>query len=106
GCLTIDESVSLNFRTAPFNARFPNTNQTRNCFQNYFHSCNKALSAKEQHTAPCERHQRVYKSLCLMSWVQKWDDQLEARSFPQKDLMGRIAPSSMSTCSLCTEMSK
>uniref|UniRef100_G3P8F3 Uncharacterized protein n=1 Tax=Gasterosteus aculeatus aculeatus TaxID=481459 RepID=G3P8F3_GASAC len=60
-----------NFRTAPFNARFPNTNQTRNCFQNYFHSCNKALSAKEQHTAPCERHQRVYKSLCLMSWEAK-----------------------------------
>lgn len=24
-----------NYRTAPFDARFPNTNQTRNCFQNY-----------------------------------------------------------------------
>lgn len=23
------------YRTAPFDARFPNTNQTRNCFQNY-----------------------------------------------------------------------
>uniref|UniRef100_A0AAQ4Q258 Cytochrome c oxidase subunit 6B2 n=1 Tax=Gasterosteus aculeatus aculeatus TaxID=481459 RepID=A0AAQ4Q258_GASAC len=69
-----------NFRTAPFNARFPNTNQTRNCFQNYFHSCNKALSAKEQHTAPCERHQRVYKSLCLMSWdTGCGDDALQSR---------------------------
>lgn len=24
-----------NYKTAPFDARFPNTNQTRNCFQNY-----------------------------------------------------------------------
>ena len=23
------------YKTAPFDARFPNTNQTRNCFQNY-----------------------------------------------------------------------
>ncbi len=28
-------------KTAPFDARFPNTNQTRNCWQNYidFHRC-------------------------------------------------------------------
>lgn len=30
----IDEKIK-NYRTAPFDARFPNTNQTRNCFQNY-----------------------------------------------------------------------
>lgn len=31
---TIDEKLK-NYRTAPFDARFPNTNQTRNCYQNY-----------------------------------------------------------------------
>lgn len=31
---TVDEKIQ-NYRTAPFDARFPNTNQTRNCFQNY-----------------------------------------------------------------------
>lgn len=145
------------YRTAPFDARFPNTNQTRNCFQNYlgkparphlhgacqpelgwaysrrrraneclycweqpgfllftadFHRCSKALSAKGQDPAPCVWYQRVYKSLCPISWVsfsitpdvypqistfldsffssscllqvQKWDEQLEAGTFPGK----------------------
>lgn len=31
---TIDDKIK-SYRTAPFDARFPNTNQTRNCFQNY-----------------------------------------------------------------------
>lgn len=34
-----------------------------------FHRCNKALSARDQDVAPCEWYQRVYKSLCPMSWV-------------------------------------
>lgn len=28
-----------NYRTAPFDARFPNTNQTRNCWANYMGKC-------------------------------------------------------------------
>ncbi|KAK0132673.1 Cytochrome c oxidase subunit 6B1 [Merluccius polli] len=31
---TVEEKIK-NYRTAPFDARFPNTNQTRNCYQNY-----------------------------------------------------------------------
>ena len=31
---TIEEKLK-NYRTAPFDARFPNPNQTRNCYQNY-----------------------------------------------------------------------
>lgn len=38
-----------------------------------FHRCNKALSAKEQDTAPCVWYQRVYKSLCPISWVSSSD---------------------------------
>uniref|UniRef100_A0A668ANF9 Cytochrome c oxidase subunit 6B1 n=1 Tax=Myripristis murdjan TaxID=586833 RepID=A0A668ANF9_9TELE len=77
------EEKIKNYRTAPFDARFPNTNQTRNCFQK-LSGCSKALSAKDQDTAPCGWYQRVYKSLCPMSWVQKWDDQIEAGSFAGK----------------------
>ncbi|CAL8257512.1 unnamed protein product [Boreogadus saida] len=78
------EEKIKNYRTAPFDARFPNTNQTRNCFQNYldFHRCNKALTEKGQDISPCQWYQRVYKSLCPMSWVGKWDEQIEAGSFP------------------------
>lgn len=35
-----------------------------------FHRCSKALSAKDQDTAPCIWYQRVYKSLCPISWVR------------------------------------
>lgn len=34
-----------------------------------YHRCQKALDAKGVDTAPCEWYKRVYKSLCLMSWV-------------------------------------
>ncbi|KAM8836987.1 cytochrome c oxidase subunit 6B1 isoform 2-T2 [Spinachia spinachia] len=100
------------YRTAPFDARFPNQNQTRNCWSNYlgeaagpdrpsninhgslccvtfllasdFHRCHKALEAKGADTAPCQWYRRVYKSLCPISWVQKWDDQREEGNFPGK----------------------
>ncbi|KAI5105951.1 cytochrome c oxidase subunit VIb polypeptide 2, partial [Silurus meridionalis] len=66
------EGKIKSYRTAPFDARFPNTNQTRNCFQNYldFHRCNKALTAKGQDVTPCDWYQRVFKSLCPISWVR------------------------------------
>ncbi|XP_053197255.1 cytochrome c oxidase subunit 6B1 [Scomber japonicus] len=75
-----------NYRTAPFDARFPNTNQTRNCWANYmdYHRCQKALDAKGVDTAPCEWYRRVFKSLCPMSWVQKWDDQRAEGNFAGK----------------------
>ncbi|XP_018408500.1 PREDICTED: cytochrome c oxidase subunit 6B1-like [Nanorana parkeri] len=75
-----------NYKTAPFDARFPNQNQTKHCFQNYldFHRCEKSLSSKGQDPYPCQWYFRVYKSMCPNSWVEKWDDQREAGIFPCK----------------------
>uniref|UniRef100_A0A674F5H1 Cytochrome c oxidase subunit 6B2 n=1 Tax=Salmo trutta TaxID=8032 RepID=A0A674F5H1_SALTR len=71
---------SQSISTAPFDARFPNTNQTQNCFQNYLGSVRQG-----QDVAPCEWYQRVYKSLFSLSLhLAKWDDQIEAGSFPGK----------------------
>ncbi|TMS22635.1 Cytochrome c oxidase subunit 6B1 [Larimichthys crocea] len=55
-----------NYRTAPFDARFPNQNQTRNCWSNYldYHRCQKALDAKGVDNTPCDWYKRVYKSIC------------------------------------------
>lgn len=39
------------------------------CYISDFHRCNKALSAKDQDLTPCQWYQRIYKSLCPMSWV-------------------------------------
>uniref|UniRef100_A0A452V333 Cytochrome c oxidase subunit 6B1 n=1 Tax=Ursus maritimus TaxID=29073 RepID=A0A452V333_URSMA len=61
-----------NYQTAPFDSRFPNQNQTRNCWQNYldFHRCEKAMTAKGGDVSVCEWYRRVYKSLCPISWWQ------------------------------------
>ena len=54
--------------TPKFDSRFPNTNQTRNCWQNYvdYHKCRKA---KGEDYEPCEYFKKVYKSLCPVGWV-------------------------------------
>ncbi|XP_053547236.1 cytochrome c oxidase subunit 6B1 [Bombina bombina] len=75
-----------NFKTAPFDARFPNQNQTRHCFQNYtdYFRCQKSLTSKGKDPEPCEWYRRVYKSMCPISWVEKWDEQRDAGTFPCK----------------------
>uniref|UniRef100_A0A8C0ALL5 Cytochrome c oxidase subunit 6B1 n=1 Tax=Bos mutus grunniens TaxID=30521 RepID=A0A8C0ALL5_BOSMU len=66
--------------------RFPNQNQTRNCWQNYldFHRCEKAMTAKGGDVSVCEWYRRVYKSLCSTSWVSTWDDRQAEGTFPGK----------------------
>lgn len=55
-------------KTAPFDARFPYTNQTKNCWQNFvdFHRCSKKLGEEHEH---CVYFKKVYLSLCPKSWV-------------------------------------
>ncbi|KYO23515.1 cytochrome c oxidase subunit 6B2 [Alligator mississippiensis] len=74
------------YLTAPFDPRFPNTNQTRNCYQNYldYHRCMKVLTARGRDTKPCLWYYRVFTSLCPLSWVQHWDEQQEKGSFAGK----------------------
>ncbi|XP_076460505.1 cytochrome c oxidase subunit 6B1-like [Babylonia areolata] len=70
-------------KTAPFDARFPNQNQTRNCWQNYvdYHRCKKI---KGDDYEPCEYFKRVFSSLCPNAWIEKWDEQVENGTFPGK----------------------
>ncbi|KAK6170885.1 hypothetical protein SNE40_019175 [Patella caerulea] len=79
----MSEGKPSGYRTAPFDSRFPNQNQTRYCNQNYidYHRCKKI---KGEDYAPCEYFKNLYLSLCPMSWVSKWDDQMEAGTFPVK----------------------
>lgn len=88
--------------TAKFDARFPNTNQTKNCWQNYvdFHKCTKA---KGEDFEPCQYFKKVYASLCPVAWVsllsaglsghgndcsslqvEEWDSQREEGTFAGK----------------------
>merc|ERR1712121_387735 len=67
----------------PFDARFPNQNQSRNCWQNYvdFHRCQKL---KGEDYANCKYFEFVYKSMCPRSWVEQWDEQREEGKFAGK----------------------
>ncbi|KAK4036415.1 Cytochrome C oxidase subunit VIb Polypeptide [Daphnia magna] len=69
--------------TAPVDPRFPNQNQTRYCWQSFvdFHRCQKI---KGEDYTPCQYFQKVYKSVCPNSWIDKWNTQLEEGSFPKK----------------------
>uniref|UniRef100_A0A8D0B5L5 Cytochrome c oxidase subunit 6B1 n=1 Tax=Salvator merianae TaxID=96440 RepID=A0A8D0B5L5_SALMN len=62
---------------APFDPRFANANQTRNCYQNYvdYYRCVKIMSAKGKDIKSCEWYQRVFTSICPISWrVAMGDD--------------------------------
>jgi len=67
----------------PFDPRFPNQNQTRNCWQNYvdYHRC---INIKGEDYAPCQFFYKNFQAMCLNSWKDKWDEQREAGSFPAK----------------------
>ncbi|KAG8140520.1 hypothetical protein E2320_003204, partial [Naja naja] len=57
--------------TAPFDPRFPFTNQTRNCYQNYvdYYRCLNIMKTKGKDMQKCEWYHQVFKSLCPSSWV-------------------------------------
>lgn len=69
--------------TAPFDPRFPNTNQTRYCYQSYldFHRCQKI---KGEDYEPCNYFKQCFEQLCPNEWVEKWDTQLEEGTFAGK----------------------
>ncbi|XP_064407033.1 cytochrome c oxidase subunit 6B1-like [Halichondria panicea] len=73
----------IKVETAPFDARFPNVNQTRHCWQHYvdFHKCEKV---KGEGADVCQYFQKVYRSMCPVAWTSDWDEQREAGSFPGK----------------------
>ncbi|EDQ90083.1 uncharacterized protein MONBRDRAFT_16380 [Monosiga brevicollis MX1] len=79
---SIDASA---IKTAPFDARFPNQNQTKSCWQNYvdFHKC---IALKGESYKPCGQFFKTYMSLCPLEWVEKWDEQREAGTFANREL--------------------
>ncbi|KAH9413766.1 Cytochrome c oxidase subunit 6B1 [Dermatophagoides pteronyssinus] len=68
-------------QTVPYDPRFPNTNQTRNCYQNYldFFRCQKV---KGEDYEPCSWYKFAYNELCPPGWTAKWDEQRENGVFP------------------------
>lgn len=74
------EMTIQDVKTVPFDPRFPNTNQTRHCYQSYidFHRCQKIRGEKYE---PCQYFKKAFHSLCPNAWIERWDDQMSAGSF-------------------------
>ncbi|TIA86900.1 hypothetical protein E3P99_03533 [Wallemia hederae] len=68
-------------QTAGFDVRFPNTNQTKHCWQAFvdYHKC---IKAKGDDFAPCKAFHRTYKSICPNPWTDKWNEQIDEGNFP------------------------
>lgn len=72
---------TFKFETPQFDARFPMTNQTKRCAQNYvdYHKC---VNVKGEDFEPCKIFFKTFTSFCPLDYVEKWDDQREAGKFP------------------------
>lgn len=70
----------VKLETAPFDPRFPNQNQTRYCYQSFldYHRCQKKRGESYE---PCNYFKKVYTSICPISWLEKWNEQLENGNF-------------------------
>ncbi|KAG0005320.1 Cytochrome c oxidase subunit 6B [Modicella reniformis] len=73
----------IEIKTAPFDARFPNTNQSKHCWQAYsdYYKC---IDARGQDFTPCQDFKKAFTSICPMSWVSRWDEQREEGTVPFK----------------------
>ena len=56
-------------QTPQFDARFPNMNQTKNCWQNYV-DYQRCVKVKGEAFTPCQQFKRAFGSLCPIDWVR------------------------------------
>ena len=86
-------SITLATKHFLFGLRFPNQNQTRNCWQNYvdFHRCQKLkvcrlmkrftaswfLKMKGEDYEPCNFFAKNFQTVCPNAWIEKWNEQRE-----------------------------
>jgi cytochrome c oxidase subunit 6b len=79
--------------TAPNDPRFPNTNQTRACWQYYVDAHKCALAKAEvggvEHPG-CKKLTRLARIMCPASWIEKWDEALEQGINPSSIEMEKI----------------
>ncbi|MCP2052835.1 UNVERIFIED_ORG: hypothetical protein J3D59_002695 [Pseudomonas fluorescens] len=79
-----DESSEITGKppaTTNFDARFPNTNQSKHCWQSYV-DYYKCIQANGEDFSPCTQFKKDYTSWCPKEWVIRWDEQLENGTSP------------------------
>ncbi|XP_060063335.1 uncharacterized protein LOC132543837 [Ylistrum balloti] len=66
--------------TPKYDARFPNQNSNKMCWQYYvdYHRCVRKMG--EEYDG-CMYFKQAYTSLCPSDWVERWDEQQEKGFF-------------------------
>ena len=79
----VDPTVTNPTKSAPMDPRYPNQNQTKNCWQNYvdYYRC---INKRGEDYEPCQFFFKNYNTICPLSWIERWNDQREAGTFPSK----------------------
>lgn len=75
----------ISVKTTGYDARFPSYNQARNCYTRYneYHRC-ITVDGKSEDDDQCKTYQRAYRSICPMEWVNSWNEQRDAGTWPGK----------------------
>jgi len=77
----MSEEKTFTFATAASDVRFPHTNQTKHCHQNFL-DFQKCKAAKGEDYKPCKQFYRAFKSMCPTSWTDKWESEIEEGKYP------------------------
>lgn len=64
-----------------FDPRFPNQQQTKNCFINFV-DYQRCMKLKGKDHKDCEYFKHASDALCPQQWLEKFNEQLEADAFP------------------------
>ncbi len=64
-----------------FDPRFPNQNQTKNCFVNFV-DLQRCIKLKGADSKECDYFRQMTTHLCPESWLEKYAEQIENQSFP------------------------
>eukprot|EP00027_Filamoeba_sp_ATCC50430_P019384 CAMPEP_0168540870 /NCGR_PEP_ID=MMETSP0413-20121227/509_1 /TAXON_ID=136452 /ORGANISM="Filamoeba nolandi, Strain NC-AS-23-1" /LENGTH=103 /DNA_ID=CAMNT_0008570637 /DNA_START=32 /DNA_END=343 /DNA_ORIENTATION=+ len=83
-------------KSADYNPRFPNANQTKNCWANFVehHRC---VAYAEEHGIPlkrCARFKLAYKDICPEPLLEKWTAWVEENKFPGQEAWKHEEPAS------------
>ncbi|KIZ05207.1 cytochrome c oxidase subunit VIb [Monoraphidium neglectum] len=68
-----DEVLVNEVVTAPYDPRFPATNQARHCFVRY-NEYYKCVFERGTEADRCNFYKRAYESMCPADWVEEWEE--------------------------------
>ncbi|RHZ50048.1 hypothetical protein CDV55_102159 [Aspergillus turcosus] len=72
--VTAGTMLTTSDATTGYDARFPQQNQTKHCWQNYV-DYYKCVNAKGEDFRPCRQFYHAFRSLCPKAWTDRWDGQ-------------------------------